>query len=62
MKQEAEKKMKNLYFPQVPMVFILDDELTMMMPGEEDAGGFLPGEMGRWKKVNFNVRIFSSRF
>eukprot|EP00434_Breviolum_minutum_P013715 symbB.v1.2.012092.t1/scaffold821.1/size257772/2 len=24
--------------PEVPMVFILDDELTMMMPGEEDAG------------------------
>ena len=25
------------------MVFILDDELTMMMPGEEDAGGFCGG-------------------
>ena len=38
---------KPIFPPQVPMVFILDDELTMMMPGEEDAGGPLCGEMGR---------------
>lgn len=40
------KKWKTYIPPQVPMVFILDDELTMMMPGEEDAGAWKAGKWG----------------